>query len=80
MRMIKVVNDVDILLADERREFEDQVFILAYRDKEYFHKLILVDLRMVTVVGQNEAYNGPTWIYVIKQVRYRGLSSQSGIL
>ncbi|KMY50114.1 hypothetical protein [Peribacillus loiseleuriae] len=62
--MIKVVNDVDILLVDERREFEEQVLILAYRNKVYFHKLILVDLRMVIVVGQIE----PSWIYVIKQV------------
>lgn len=66
--MIKVVNDVEVLLADEGREFKDQVFILTYRDKKYFHKVILVDLCMVTVVGQDEAYNGPGWIYVIKQV------------
>ncbi|MFJ5625616.1 hypothetical protein ACIQD3_23740 [Peribacillus loiseleuriae] len=64
--MIKVVNDVEVLLADERRDFEDQVFIMAYRDKEYVHKLILVDLQMVTVVSQDE----PSWIYVIKQVDY----------
>lgn len=43
---------------------------MNYRDKEYFHKLILVDLRMIIVVGQNEAYNGPNWIYVIKQVDF----------
>ncbi|MFJ7976788.1 hypothetical protein ACIQZI_14005 [Peribacillus sp. NPDC096379] len=71
--MIKVVNDVDILLVEERRVFEDQFFILVYRDKVYFHKLILVDLQMVTVVGQDEAYNGPTWI----TGRHRRLSSQS---
>ncbi len=65
--MIKVINDVEVLSVDERWDFEDQVFVINYRDKEYFHKLILVDLRMVTIVGQNEAYNGPNWIYVIKQ-------------
>ncbi|MFJ5625576.1 hypothetical protein ACIQD3_23540 [Peribacillus loiseleuriae] len=69
--MIKVVNDVEVLLADERREFVDQVFILAYRDENYFHKLILVDLRMVAVVGQDE----PSWIYVIKQVDYQDYCS-----
>lgn len=30
---------------------------------------------MVTVVGQNEADNGPSWIYVIKQVDYEDYCS-----